>query len=122
MSSQISVLYIDDEPINLMIFERVFRKSYNIVTAESGQEGIELLNDNNEIQVVISDMKMPKMNGIEFITMAKNKFPDKAYFILTGYDMTDEIKDAINNNLIHNSFSKPFKAADITSAIDKVLS
>lgn len=114
-----TILYIDDEPINLMLFERVFKRKYNVVTAISADEGLTLMRSNTQIRAVISDMKMPNMNGIDFIKLAKNEFPDKAFFILTGYSITEEIQEALNNNLIIRSFKKPFNIEEIESELDK---
>ena len=122
MSNSTTILYIDDEPLNLMLFEKIFNRNYKIMTAASGFIGLEKLKANPEIQIVISDMKMPGMNGIEFIKLAKNEFPDKIYFILTGYGLTDELAFALNNNLIVKCFGKPFNVKEIEDAIQEVKS
>ncbi len=62
-------------------------------------------------------MKMPEMNAIEFITLAKKEFPNIAYYILTGYDITQEIAEALNNKLIFKYFRKPFNLKEIEDAI-----
>ncbi len=113
----VTILYVDDEPINLTLFELNFRKKYKIVTAESGMEGLEKLSKDDEIIVVISDMKMPGMNGIEFIKIAKEKYSRIAYFILTGFDLNDEIIDALEAKLIYKYFRKPFDMKEIDDAI-----
>jgi two-component system, response regulator, stage 0 sporulation protein F len=115
----ITILYIDDEPINLMVFEETFNRVYKVITAESGIKGLEILNSNSDINVVISDMKMPGMNGIEFINKAKNNFPDIVYFILTGYNINEEITNAINNKLIVKYFCKPFDVNEIQISIEE---
>jgi two-component system response regulator (stage 0 sporulation protein F) len=69
----ITILYVDDEQVNLRIFEINFRKRYNVITAVSGEQGLEKLEENGDIIVVVSDMKMPGMNGIEFIKKAREK-------------------------------------------------
>jgi len=56
MSSNIKVLYVDDEPINLMLFKANFKKKFDIITAESGNEGLQLLKSNPDTKVVISDI------------------------------------------------------------------
>ncbi|HCX99748.1 MAG TPA: two-component system response regulator, partial [Bacteroidales bacterium] len=66
MSKKISVLYVDDEPINLRLFELNFKNAFNVTTALSGFDGLEILKNNPDIPVVVSDMRMPKMDGIEF--------------------------------------------------------
>ena len=69
-----TILYVDDEEINLFIFEQTFQDDYKVFTANSGEEGLKQLDNHAEsILVVISDMRMPNMNGVEFITQAKAK-------------------------------------------------
>jgi two-component system, response regulator, stage 0 sporulation protein F len=119
MEKKTTILYIDDEPINLMLFERVFKRKYNIITALSGSEGIDIMRSNSLISAVISDMKMPGMNGIEFISKAKDEFPNKSFFILTGYSITEEIDNALSNSLIIKSFKKPFNIGEIEAELDK---
>ncbi|MDX9696323.1 MAG: response regulator [Bacteroidales bacterium] len=121
MNDKVTLLYVDDEPINLKLFELNFRKKFNVITAESGLQGYELLKENPHTIVVISDMKMPGMNGIEFIKLAKKDFPYISYFILTGFDITEEIADALNERLIHKYFRKPFNLREIESSILEIL-
>lgn len=121
MSEKPKVLYVDDEPINLMLFKVNFKKKYDVLTAEDGLKGLKILDEHNEIKVVISDMRMPYMCGLEFVEKAREKFPEKKYYLLTGYDITDEIQDAINNGLILKCFQKPFNIHEITNAIEESL-
>jgi len=121
MSDKLKLLYVDDEEMNLLLFEKIFEKKYNIITAESGMLALELLLSHPDTVVVISDMKMPTMTGIQFIQKAKNKFPNINFFILTGYDINDEIQEALESNMILNYFRKPFNFNEINSAIQKAL-
>jgi response regulator RpfG family c-di-GMP phosphodiesterase len=121
MSEKLTILYVDDEPLNLMLFEEIFSEYYNIITAETGFVGLDQLNSCPEIKVVISDMKMPGMNGIEFIILAKKKFKDVKYFILTGYNKTADISDALKNGLIFKYFCKPFNTDEINASITESL-
>ena len=121
MENKFTVLYVDDEEFNLRLFKINFEKRFNIVTAISGEEGIKILRENDHIDVVISDMKMPGMNGIEFIKQSKQEFPEIYYFILTGFDITEEIADAINSNLILRYFSKPMNVKEIEKTITQSL-
>lgn len=111
------ILYVDDEPINLMLFQINFETTYEVFTANNAFEGLDILDKELDILVIISDMKMPGMNGIEFIKKAKEKYPNKKFYILTGYEMTDEIKEALESGLILNYFSKPFRLQEIELAI-----
>jgi len=121
MNSRITILYVDDESLNLMVFKTILKTNYNIITAESGFEGLEELSGNPDIRIVITDMRMPGMSGLEFITIAKEKYPDILFCMLTGYEITEEIKAAMESNLIYKYFQKPFKTAEINSAIWSVL-
>ena len=120
-SPKINLLYVDDELINLELFRLTFKLDFNVITAESGFNGLEILKANPEINIVISDMKMPGMNGLEFISIAKNQYNNIPYFILTGYEITDEISDAINTNLINNYFQKPFDKKELLEGIQNVV-
>jgi len=122
MDKTITLLYVDDEPINLTLFELNFKKRYKVITAESGNEGLQKLSDDDEIIVVISDMKMPGMNGVEFIRKAREKYANIAYFILTGFDINEEISEALKQQIIHRYFRKPFDMNEIEKAIKEVVS
>jgi len=121
MRKDITILYVDDEPLNLQLFELNLGKNYNVVTTNSGTLGLNLLKTNPKVKIVISDMKMPLMNGVEFIRTAKKEFPDIPYFIVTGFEITEEIADALNEKIINRYFRKPFNMRDIESAIEEFL-
>jgi two-component system response regulator (stage 0 sporulation protein F) len=122
MSDKPIILYVDDELINLKVFEINLSKKYHVLTSESVLKGLEILDTFQKIKVVVSDMRMPQMNGIEFIKKAKSKYPDIGYFILTGYEITNEIQEAIDNGLIQRYFCKPFNMKEISSIIESTLS
>lgn len=115
------ILYVDDEPINLQLFEINFRNDYCVLTAESGFKGLEILKSEPEILLVISDMKMPGMNGIEFIKIAKQEYPNILFYILTGFEITEEIEGALNEELILKYFHKPFDMKELKNSIEEAL-
>ena len=121
MDSRIKVLYVDDESINLQLFEINFGDDYQVLIAENGFSGLDVLDKNPDILVVISDMKMPKMDGLEFITKAKNNFPEKRFYLLTGFEITDEINAALESGLIRKYFRKPYNKNEIDRAIKEAL-
>ena len=114
------ILYVDDEPLNRQIFQVLFRNKYDIITAADGDSGLIFLDNYPDTLIVISDMRMPKMTGIEFINKAKVKYPDKEYYILTGFDITPEIQEALKNGLINKYFSKPINVKEIETAMSSV--
>ncbi len=119
MTEKPKILYVDDEPMNLMLFEINFRKRYEVITAENALQGLEMLDKHKDIRVVISDMRMPQMTGMEFIRKAKKIYPEIAYYILTGYDITEEIQEAINQGVIIKCLQKPFDIKEITDSIEE---
>ena len=119
--SKINLLYVDDEPLNLQLFSMLFKEKFNIHTAASGAEGLTILESNKNITIVISDMKMPEMNGIEFIKKAKDKFKEVKYFILTGFEINKEIQEELNEKLICSYFKKPFIPNDLETKLNEVL-
>ncbi|MFN8259176.1 MAG: response regulator [Bacteroidales bacterium] len=118
---KIKILYVDDEPINLKLFEINFARDFEIFVAEDGISGLGILEKEPDIKVIISDMKMPGMNGIEFITKAKEKYPAKKYYILTGFEITKEIQNALECGMILKYFRKPFNIKEIKATIEQVL-
>jgi response regulator RpfG family c-di-GMP phosphodiesterase len=121
MNEPPTLLYVDDEPLNLRLFEVNFRKKFIVKTALSGEEGLDILSRDPSIPVVITDMKMPGMDGIEFIKKAKERFPEVVFFILTGYEITEEIIRALEEQLIYRYFKKPFLMKEMETAILEVL-
>jgi two-component system, response regulator, stage 0 sporulation protein F len=122
MDDNIKVMYVDDEVMNLQLFKLNFNKKYEIITAESGVSALNLLEKHMDTEIVISDMKMPVMTGLEFIQKAKSKYPNIKFYILTGYDITYEIQEALNTKLILKYFRKPFDFNAIDTAIRTALS
>ena len=115
----VTVLYVDDEEFNLFLFKITFEKKYAVYTASSGFDGLKILDEHHtDIIVVISDMKMPNMNGVEFIKKAREKYDHIFYFILSGFDSNPEIENAIEEKIIHQFFSKPFEINEIEKAIN----
>ncbi len=115
-----SILYVDDEESNLRIFKSSFRRHYTIFTAISGKEGLELL-ENNDIQLVISDQKMPEMTGVEFLERVAENFPNTVRIILTAYSDTEDIMRAINKCGIFRYLVKPWNKDEMLLTIDKAL-
>ncbi|MBN1788997.1 MAG: response regulator [Bacteroidales bacterium] len=122
MDDMKTLLYVDDEPINLRLFAINFKNKFHVLSAGSGFEGLSLLKSSPETRIVISDMKMPGMNGIEFIKKVKKEFPEILCFILTGFDITEDIADALNERIILKYFRKPFNIKEIELSIQEALS
>lgn len=111
------VLYVDDEVINLELFKINFRNDYSIVVADSAQKGLEVLK-NEDIKVIISDLKMPHMNGIDFIERIKKENPEKICILLTAFMESEAMLRAINEELVYRYIMKPWKKDELRDIID----
>lgn len=118
---KVKILYVDDEAINLMLFQANLEKKYDILIAENAFSGLQLIAENSDIKIVVSDMKMPVMNGIEFILKARLLSSDIAYYILTGFEITDDIQEALNQGIIRRYFRKPFNIQEISREIENTI-
>lgn len=117
MSEQVKILFVDDEPINLLVFETCFGEHHSVLTANSGQEALDMLESEPNIGIVFTDMRMPGMNGIELARRAKAIYPSKMFFVLTGYGLTEAIKAAIDEGIVNACLYKPFDLDEVESEI-----
>ncbi|MES2115687.1 MAG: response regulator, partial [Pseudomonadota bacterium] len=103
-----TVLFVDDEPNILSALRRLFRpRGYRVLTAESGAEGLEVL-EREPVDLVISDMRMPEMDGARFLAQVRQRWPGVLRLLLTGYSDIQSIQDAINCGEIYRYITKPW--------------
>lgn len=102
-----------------MTFQITYRGDLEVLLASSADEGLSILQGSSGINHVISDMRMPGKNGLEFIKEAKVNHPDIKYCLLTGFEITPEIQDALNNGTIQEYFQKPFDREKILSFVSE---
>ena len=114
----IKVLYIDDEPHNLLSFKASFRREFRVFTADSADEGRKILEE-TEIHVILSDQRMPGMSGIEFFESILEVFPDPIRILITGYTDINAVIDAINRGQVYKYLTKPWNESDIKIFVDK---
>lgn len=118
-NKKIKVLYIDDEPNNLVSFKASFRFDYNIFIANNTNEALEKLQENPDISVILSDQKMPGMTGVEFFEDIRTKYPNPVRILITGYTDIDSVINAINRGHVFRYIKKPWTDVDVQSAIDE---
>ena len=90
------ILYVDDESINLRLFKISFKDNCDVTTSQSGEDGLNLLREDNKYDIVISDQRMPGMSGTQFMIEAKKILPQSKYILLTGYTDIEALERAIN--------------------------
>jgi EAL domain-containing protein (putative c-di-GMP-specific phosphodiesterase class I)/ActR/RegA family two-component response regulator len=105
---QRTLLILDDEVNIVRALVRTLRPDgYKVLTAHTAAEALELLAV-NEVQVVMSDQRMPEMSGTEFLARVKDLYPDALRIILSGYTDLESVVDAINRGAIYRFFTKPW--------------
>jgi signal transduction histidine kinase len=102
------ILYVDDEPENLRIFELSFRREFGILTAESGEEALERLNS-EPVALILSDHRMPGMTGVEFLSRARDVDPKTVRILVTAYGDAPTLGSAINSGAIYKFVPKPWQ-------------
>ncbi len=120
MAEHPKILCLDDEPEILNSLKRVFRKEFDVHTFEKGADALVALSE-HVFPVVISDMKMPEMDGVEFLSKAKDIQPDSSRILLTGYSELDSIAGAVNNGEIFAFISKPWDNNEIKLLVENAL-
>lgn len=118
MAGKICILYVDDELNNLVSFKAVFRIKYNVLTAISGEEAINLLKS-NEVHIIITDQRMPHMTGVEFLESILGEYPDPIRILLTGYADMNAVIDAINKGKIFHYLTKPWNEEELNMTITR---
>lgn len=117
-ADKINVLYIDDEEHNLVSFKASFRRMFNVYTADSAEAAAKML-DEQPIQVILSDQRMPKMTGIEFFESIKETHPDPIRILITGYTDINAVIDAINRGQVYKYLTKPWNEEDVKNFVEK---
>lgn len=112
-----SILYVDDEEDNLTVFKSTFRREFKIHLAKSGAEGMEILK-NNEVQLIITDQRMPEMTGIQFLESVIPDYPDCIRMILTGFSDVEAIIEAINKGRVYRYITKPWNKDELRLTIN----
>ena len=115
------ILYLDDEVINLELLQLTFMNDFEVLIAESAEKGLRLLALHPEIHVIISDLKMPVMNGLEFIKVVKKNHPEKVCMLLTAYMESDVMLEGFNKELIFRYLMKPWNKDELKETILEAL-
>ncbi len=112
------ILYVDDEEAHLDLFQAVFEDDYGILTTPSAAAAIEILR-RHEVQVLITDQRMPGMTGVELLAAIRDEFPDVGRMILTAYLDLDAIVEAINAGRLDHYTTKPWDEEELKAVIDR---
>ncbi len=106
--SKLKLMVVDDEPDNLALLYRTFRRDFSVVKAESAIEALKILDEQGEVAIIISDQRMPEMLGTEFLSKTVDRFPDTIRIVLTGYTDVEDLVEAINAGKVFKYITKPW--------------
>ncbi|WNZ24884.1 response regulator [Leptolyngbya sp. NK1-12] len=113
------MLVVDDEPDNLDLLYRTFRRDFNVLRAESGIVALEILAAEGEVAVIISDQRMPEMKGTEFLSKTVPQYPDTMRIILTGFTDVEDLVEAINSGQVYKYITKPWDPNELKLVVQR---
>ncbi len=120
-NSKPKILVVDDEPDNLDLLYRTFYRDYKVLRATSGPAALDLLSQEGEVSVIISDQRMPIMSGTEFLSLTATQYPDIIRIILTGYTDVEDLVEAINAGKVFKYVTKPWEAEELKAVVRQAL-
>jgi len=105
---KLKLMVVDDEPDNLALLYRTFRRDFEVVRAESAIAALKILDEQGEVAIIISDQRMPEMLGTEFLSKTVDRYPDTIRIVLTGYTDVEDLVEAINAGKVFKYITKPW--------------
>jgi len=111
------ILFVDDEPHVLQSIRRQLRKRFSLEIAEGGEEALRVLKEKGPFAVIVSDMRMPDMNGVELLSKVKDLYPDTVRLMLTGNADQETAMDAVNTGHIFRFLTKPCPPATFITSL-----
>lgn len=114
------IMIVDDEPANLRLLERLFRQEYKVITAGSGEEALELL-EQHDTSLLITDQRMPNMSGLELLKQTADLRPHMVRMILTGYTDVGTLVEALNSGLVYQYLTKPWSNEELRLTVTRAL-
>jgi signal transduction histidine kinase len=115
----VKILFVDDEPLNAEIFEINFADQFDILTASSGGEALEIFHLHPEIGIIVSDHRMPGMSGVELLSRIYQMRPDTIRIIITAFAEIGNLLDAINRGHIYHYIVKPWDATQLAIVLEQ---
>jgi response regulator RpfG family c-di-GMP phosphodiesterase len=111
------ILFVDDEPAVLEGYKRILHREFDVNTANGGEQALAAIRETGPFSVVISDMRMPGMNGAQFLAQVRQTAPDTIRMLLTGHADLNAAMDAVNEGNIFRFLTKPCEKEVLGKAI-----
>lgn len=118
MKSQSSILVVDDERTMLSLLEKILSQDgYHVYLATNGREALAVI-EKQHVDIIITDMKMPELDGFGLLKIVKNKYPEISVIMMTGYGDTYTVKDALLLGA-DEYITKPFRSHEISLVVER---
>ncbi|MFT4737240.1 MAG: YesN/AraC family two-component response regulator [Cyclobacteriaceae bacterium] len=117
---EFSILYVDDEVVNLRGFKSTFRRFFNVYVAENPLDAMDIVKENN-LHIVVSDHRMPEMVGTDLLKAVYNYDPEIRRMILSGFITRSELKVAVDSFGIHEFINKPWDFEQLMDIFKRML-
>jgi response regulator RpfG family c-di-GMP phosphodiesterase len=115
-ASKPSILLVDDEPEILYSLRGLLRQEFNLHTAQSGAEALQILQQ-HPVHVIMTDQRMPQMTGVELLRQAQGKYPEAIRIVFTGYADIKAVVDAINQGQVYRYLTKPWDPDELLTVL-----
>ncbi|MBD2138134.1 SpoIIE family protein phosphatase [Anabaena sp. FACHB-1237] len=116
---KLKLMVVDDELDNLDLLYRTFWRDYQVYQASNANEALSILDQQGEMAVIISDQRMPDINGSELLRLTVNRFPDTIRILLTGFTDVEDLVDAINSGQVFKYITKPWNPHQLKSLVSQ---
>ncbi|MBY0589032.1 hybrid sensor histidine kinase/response regulator [bacterium] len=113
---RLTLLIVDDEEDVLLSLRSMFRREFHVITVPRARDAFTLI-ENESVQIVISDQRMPDMNGVEFLEQVSRQFPDVIRLMITGYADINSVISAVNQGHVFRYIAKPWDPAELQAAV-----
>jgi serine phosphatase RsbU (regulator of sigma subunit)/FixJ family two-component response regulator len=115
--NKLRLMVVDDESDNLDLLYRTFRREFEVFRADSGVKALQILEQEGEMSIIISDQRMPRMSGTEFLSRTVQQYPDTIRILLTGYTDVEDLVGAINEGKVFKYITKPWSAQELETVV-----
>lgn len=118
-ADKLKLMVVDDEPDNLDLLYRTFRRDFRVFKANGAMSALKILDEEGEMAIIISDQRMPLMNGTEFLSKTVERFPETIRILLTGFTDVEDLVEAINSGKVFKYITKPWQPDHLKAVVQQ---
>jgi CheY-like chemotaxis protein len=116
------ILVVDDEPLNRELLRRFLHRDHEVVEADGVDQALAVLEATQApIRLIVCDYLMPGRSGVELANEVRRRWPSIPVMLLTGFEGSDDVQDAVDQGLVHRLMTKPWRGAQLRQVVDEML-